>query len=249
MTELHLLILLTLAHLLADFYLQPRDWVDDRNRLHARSPKLRLHIAVHMALSLLVILCWQHSYGWSSQTLDALLLTFCIGASHYVIDVLKSYHAKSFWAFVFDQSAHLAVILLLWSWYCQEWQWLTDPLWLSPKLWLTLLIYLLLLNPASVLISLSLDRLCPMLSKGSGGLQAAGHAIGMLERLLIASLVLMNEFAAVGFLLAAKSVFRFGDLQNRQQLQLTEYILLGTLLSCSISLLGGWLLRQIWLAV
>ncbi len=246
MTEIHLLLLLLLVHVLADFYLQPLDWVQDRDRLHARSPKLRQHVALHMAGSLLVILCWQHSYGWSSQPLQALALTAVIGLSHFCIDVIKSYFAGSSRAFLLDQTAHGVVLLLLWSSYCEQWQWLSSPLWLDARLWLSVLIYLLVLQPASFLIGLLLDNVCPRNAAGSGGLQAAGHFIGMLERVIIVSLVLVNELAAVGFLLAAKSIFRFGDLQNRQQLQLTEYVLLGTLLSCGLSLLAGLLLRQLW---
>lgn len=246
MTEIHLLILLLLVHVLADFYLQPLDWVQDRDRLHARSPKLRQHVALHMAGSLAVILLWQHSYGWSSQSLQAMVLTAAIGCSHFLIDVVKSYFAGSSRAFLLDQIAHTTVLLLLWSAYCDQWQWLSHPLWLDTKLWFSILIYLLVLQPTSFLIGLLLDKVCPRTVAGSGGLQAAGHLIGMLERVIIVSLVLVDELAAVGFLLAAKSIFRFGDLQNRQQLQLTEYVLLGTLLSCGLSLLAGLLLRQLW---
>jgi hypothetical protein len=246
MTEIHLLLLLLLVHVLADFYLQPLDWVQDRDRLHARSPKLRQHVALHMAGSFAVILWWQHSYGWSSQTQQALVLTVLIGLSHFAIDVLKSYFAGSCRAFVLDQLAHGGVLLLLWSSYCNQWQWLESPLWSAPAVWLSVLIYLLVLQPTSFLVSLVLDKICPRTGAGSGGLQAAGHLIGMLERSLIVSFVLMDELAAVGFLLAAKSIFRFGDLQNRQQLQLTEYVLLGTLLSCGLSVLAGLALRQLW---
>jgi len=188
----------------------------------------------------------EHSYGWSSQSQQALVLTALIGLSHFLIDVIKSYFAGSCRAFLLDQLAHISVLLLLWSSYCNQWQWLSSPLWFEAKIWLCVLVYLLVLQPASFLIGLVLDKVCPRTSAGSGGLQAAGHLIGMLERVIIVSLVMVDELAAVGFLLAAKSIFRFGDLQNRQQLQLTEYVLLGTLLSCGLSLLAGMALRQLW---
>lgn len=246
MTEIHLLLLLLLTHLLADFYWQPLSWVQERARLHARSPKLRLHVAVHMAGSFAVILLWQQSYGWSSQTAQALVLTALIGLSHFLIDSIKSYFPASSRAFLLDQLAHCSVLLLLWSSYCQQWSWLQSPWWLASELWLTVLLYLLILHPASYLIALVLDKTCPRMHAGSGGLQAAGHLIGMLERVLIVSFVMADELAAVGFLLAAKSIFRFGDLQNRQQLQLTEYVLLGSLLSCSLSFIAGMALRTLW---
>jgi hypothetical protein len=76
------------------------------------------------------------------------------------------------------------------------------------------------------------------------GLLAGGHYIGMLERALLLTFVLLDQFGAIGFLLAAKSIFRFGDLSRAQDVKLTEYVLLGTLLSVSISLGIGLAARQ-----
>ena len=45
-----------------------------------------------------------------------------------------------------------------------------------------------------------------------GSIPAAGHFIGLLERVLMLSFILLGEYGGVGFLLAAKSIFRFGDL-------------------------------------
>jgi len=41
--------------------------------------------------------------------------------------------------------------------------------------------------------------------------------------------------------LAAKSIFRFGDLKEAKDRKLTEYVLVGTLLSFGIALLVGHL--------
>ncbi|MDZ7853283.1 MAG: hypothetical protein U5L98_11735 [Halomonas sp.] len=65
----------------------------------------------------------------------------------------------------------------------------------------------------------------------------------MLERLLVLTLVLLDQLTAVGFLLAAKSVLRFGDLRDSRDRKLTEYVLLGTLLSVSTTLVLGMLVR------
>ena len=51
--------------------------------------------------------------------------------------------------------------------------------------------------------------------------------------------IITNEWQAVGFLLAAKSVFRFGNLQEAKDRKLTEYILIGTLLSFGIAIITG----------
>lgn len=61
-----------------------------------------------------------------------------------------------------------------------------------------------------------------------------GKYIGILERSFV--FVLANRWEAAGFLLAAKSMFRFGDLKESKDRKLTEYILLGTLLSFGIAI-------------
>ncbi len=58
----------------------------------------------------------------------------------------------------------------------------------------------------------------------------------MLERLLIVALVLTNATAAVGFVIAAKTLARFKQLDDRQ---FAEYYLLGTLASVAVAVGSG----------
>jgi hypothetical protein len=67
----------------------------------------------------------------------------------------------------------------------------------------------------------------------------AGKYIGILERLLVFTFVVLGHWEAIGFLVAAKSVFRFGDLKESGNRKLTEYILIGTLLSFGIAVVAG----------
>ncbi|OHX64045.1 DUF3307 domain-containing protein [Flammeovirga pacifica] len=67
----------------------------------------------------------------------------------------------------------------------------------------------------------------------------AGQWIGILERILILTFVLNGDIKSIGFLLTAKSVFRFGDLKGGKDRQMTEYILIGTLLSFSLAIFTG----------
>ena len=67
----------------------------------------------------------------------------------------------------------------------------------------------------------------------------AGKYIGILERVLVFVFVILNHWEAVGFLITAKSVFRFGDLRESKERKLTEYILIGTLISFGIAILVG----------
>jgi hypothetical protein len=68
-----------------------------------------------------------------------------------------------------------------------------------------------------------------------------GATIGILERLLIVIFVLSGAVAAIGFVVAAKTLARFKQLDDRD---FAEYYLLGTLASVSVGL-GSALLAQV----
>lgn len=61
----------------------------------------------------------------------------------------------------------------------------------------------------------------------------AGRVIGMLERVLILFFVLINQYSAIGFIIAAKGFTRFKELDKRE---FAEYVLIGTLLSSFIAI-------------
>lgn len=65
---------------------------------------------------------------------------------------------------------------------------------------------------------------------------ARGRAIGVLERGLALSLILLGQYGAVGLVLAAKSVARFKQMEDRE---FAEYFLVGTLASLLLALAGG----------
>jgi hypothetical protein len=77
------------------------------------------------------------------------------------------------------------------------------------------------------------------------GLYEAGKTIGQLERILILTFVLIGRFEAIGFLIAAKSVFRFNQIQEHKERKVGEYILIGTMLSFAISIAVGLLVIRI----
>ena len=61
----------------------------------------------------------------------------------------------------------------------------------------------------------------------------SGYLIGIFERIIILTLGLIGLLGAIGFVLAAKSLARFKQLEDRD---FAEKYLLGTLLSVAISL-------------
>ena len=79
------------------------------------------------------------------------------------------------------------------------------------------------------------------LIESNESLKDAGKYIGILERILVFVFIITDHWEAVGFLITAKSVFRFGDLKESKNRKLTEYILIGTLISFGIAILIGLL--------
>lgn len=71
------------------------------------------------------------------------------------------------------------------------------------------------------------------------GLSEAGKWIGRLERALVLTFVLLSQYAAIGFLLAVKSVYRFPEMKESKNWKLAEYIFMGTLFSFSAAILLG----------
>lgn len=233
-----LLLKLLLAHFVADFLLQPLSWVNDKKEKAFRSGKLLLHVLVHGLLYSLV-LAFQTKY-W----LGLIILM----VSHYLIDGLKSLAGKkladndhflinSRSLFLLDQLLHVAVIAAVVNIYHPDfWQRVAFP---QEQFLLLLLTMLLLTRVSSIVVSVLISRWTPDSPEDgtSDSLARAGSYIGMLERLFVFVFVVMGHWQGLGFLLAAKSVFRFGDLKEAHDRKLTEYMLIGTLLSFGLSIL------------
>ena len=226
-----ILVKLILAHLLGDFFLQPASWVEQKERLKAKSPKLYIHAGIHGIL--ILILLWDRDY---------ILLALVVTLLHFLIDLTKLHFqnqkTKTQW-FVGDQLLHLGSILIIWH------------ILFQPDITLLSLIHninlltigtgiLFLTLPASIILSQLLRQWSESIADDSGqSLQNAGKYIGILERLFVFVFVLTGHWESVGFLIAAKSVFRFGDLKESKERKLTEYILIGTLMSFGIAILVG----------
>ncbi|WP_127018514.1 DUF3307 domain-containing protein [Flagellimonas beolgyonensis] len=226
---------LILAHFLGDFALQPARWVADKLQKKWRSKYLYYHIGVHLAL-LLALLQFQH-----------LGIVALIVVTHFGIDVgkLALTNPKNYrWLFVVDQVLHLLV--LAGALYLMEPFTLDLAGWFSEKtlLLITFLVFVTFVSGIVMRMFLApyIDEIAKDDASGEGGsLKNAGTYIGMLERLFVFGFILMQQWAAIGLLIAAKSVFRFGDLNKGKNRKLTEYVLIGTLLSFGLAILSGML--------
>ncbi|TGE17576.1 hypothetical protein [Hymenobacter elongatus] len=72
-------------------------------------------------------------------------------------------------------------------------------------------------------------------------LKWAGTWIGYLERIIILTFVLHDQYEAIGLLIAAKSLLRFRDTDDARPQ--TEYVLIGTLASVAGALIVGELFK------
>ena len=221
-----------LAHILGDFVFQSEKWVKDKEKRKVKSKHLYFHIAIHFLL-LLVVLQFQIEKYWLGFIL--------IIISHYLIDLTKLYFqnnkTKRRWFFI-DQLAHLIVLIFVVNLY-NPFTITADDFFNEKTLFLLIAISILT-QVSSIVIKLIIAQWNPENKEDNDdSLTKAGRYIGVLERLFVFAFVITNHWEAIGFLLAAKSVFRFGDLKKSKERKLTEYILIGTLLSFGFAILTG----------
>ena len=223
---------LLLAHLLGDFILQPTSWVLDKESKKQKSIYLYVHTLIHGVLAALFI-----------GEVQFILLAVLLAVSHGFIDFLKLHYQKKKtkrnW-FLFDQLLHLVVIIGITFYYTNT---KIELSLLDTDFWIVLTGIILLTKPTSIILKNILSIWTPENKTKDESLQNAGNYIGILERLFVFGFILTGHFEAIGFLLAAKSIFRFGDLKEAKDRKLTEYVLIGTLLSFGIALLIGLLVQ------
>ena len=224
---------LILAHFIGDFVLQPAHWVEDKLEKKGRSKYLYFHIGVHL-LALLIILQFQH-----------ILPILVIVVTHFLIDLgkLSLTNAKNYrWLFVLDQVLHLLVLGAVLYWIEPFPLDFSNLLTENTLLLITFLVFVTYVSGIimRMLLAPYIDEIAKNdVSEEGGSLKNAGTYIGMLERLFVFGFILMQQWAAIGLLIAAKSVFRFGDLNKGKNRKLTEYVLIGTLLSFGPAILSG----------
>ena len=77
------------------------------------------------------------------------------------------------------------------------------------------------------------------------GLKDAEKIIGYPERSLIFLFILVDQPSVVGFLIAAQSVFRFGEIRERNNRMVAKHIIIGTLPSFLYGLAVSSLVKEI----
>jgi hypothetical protein len=231
-----LLLQLCAAHVVADFLLQP-DWMAASKR---RLSVLGAHGAIHGAVALAAV-----NLGLNRRVLGAITL---LVLSHCVLDYVKARFTTDGWiAFSADQAGHLAAVATAAAWASPQHAAGGPPPFLglvgSGTLYLHVAGYVGVVIGGGFFVQKVaqsfLAKVDPQLASQKPGLPEAGRYIGWMERSLILTFVLAGYSDAIGFLLAAKALVRFPEIQQDTKGHFAEYFLIGTLTSVGLALVGG----------
>lgn len=233
------LFLFLIGHVTGDFYLQSDELATDKNESFG---KLLKHSVIYL-FSLIIVIIPVFSLSllrWSS----------IIALAHFAVDLVKFFLKKKtftksnldVWAYFLDQLVHFLVIIAVTLVihlnsesiaYIYPLRFLMDRITIDVMQVLSwLLLLLVVIQPFSITIKKVLYRYRPLTSEEKGGQPNAGAFIGILERLIILLLLSVGQYAAIGFVLTAKSIARYNKIAENPEF--SEYYLLGTLLSAML---------------
>jgi len=246
--QVRLAVALLAAHIIADFALQTDKDIQNKRRWWV----LIRHSLIVASLSYLLCGVWQ---AWPIPL--AVLLT------HLAFDLVKArYLTPGLNSFALDQAAHLLVIVLLVLLLPGAIPAVATPFWLSVlgvDFYAELIIsagLIATVQGGSVIVGYGVEPFLEELKRdeavneqvaqarraiGRRGFTQGGKVIGQLERAVIFVLVLAGQPSAIGFLIAAKSLLRFGDIGAGASRKEVEYIIIGTFMSFLAALVFSYL--------
>jgi len=220
-----------MAHILADFIFQTRKM--------CRIKGLKYYSKAHLLHVLIVfVLSWTLSFR-----LNFLLFALTITATHFIIDIVKTYFVRRKHSdmFFMDQFLHVLIIFLASYIFINiQGNVLQLPFEaMNCKNIAIALGYVFVTKPVNILIR-EIFRIAKIEiptggKKNPEGVINAGRLIGIVERILTITFVLLGSYQIIGFIIAAKSLLRFKDSDRINP----EYVLIGTLLSFGIAIMTG----------
>ena len=246
-----LLILLVAGHIFGDFLLQTQ-------RMAARKERGWGAMLTHVALVFLA----HCAFLW--PFLSGRLIAGVLGLSvvHLVFDAARA-RAFGQWgaslaAFFTDQALHLCAVFALWR-LLMRWTGGAPEAWSPSASWLmwyarwsaVAAAYVFNGKGATRIVRGVLERFPKAVPPETGGTEneyEMGRTIGNLERYLALTLVFFGQWAALGFIIAAKSIARFPEFTGRRHKDFAEYYLIGTLTSVLVAVASGMIvgLTVLW---
>ncbi len=246
------LIRLILAHLVVDFIIQPKTLSENKKWF---SKLILFHIITGYIITGLLT-------GWW-------LLGIIIACLHFLIEGVNLFalskinnnissiadndinnsnelnkNHRTLEIFICKQLLHLIILSLCWAFQFSIYPQLQKAFFLpiiNYSYSLILLSYIIVIGPLGWFIKLLLSTMS--LDSNSDSNEKGGKIIGVFERIIILTLVLIGEYEAIGFLITGKSIIRFVDGRNGNLK--SEYVLVGTMSSYALSILIGVIVK--WL--
>lgn len=229
-----LLALLLAGHALGDFVFQTRTMVLRKQETRWLASHIG-EVTICHAVLLAPFLSW-----------SAMLAAAAIGLAHWGIDWLKARvsedESRALLYFALDQLAHLIVLVAAW-WVLVQWG---TPLWPTAQGFayligagaMTIAAYGFNVNGGAAIVALVSNRLA---SPGDDGKSphGAGWTIGILERMLLLTFVLLGQWIPLGLIVAAKSLWS----ARSQESARGDAVLAGTLCSALIAVVSGLVIR------
>ncbi|MBJ7317157.1 MAG: DUF3307 domain-containing protein [Brevundimonas sp.] len=234
-------LLLLTGHLLGDFVFQSDALIARKKTLRG----LTEHVVIVTGLTLLLL-------APASPLAVAPLALMAV--SHFAMDYAKTrWLGDRLWSFSLDQAVHIGVLVALalaWPDLARQSLWGMAPADVQLQIYaaLTVVCGVIVGVPVGgVVIKKLVEPLAPTSAPPTVpaaapvvgapstapiiGMRSAGRYIGWLERGLTITFILIGHPEGVGFLLAAKSILRFRDVQDQTDRHQAEYIIIGTFLS------------------
>ena len=230
-------------HLLADFLFQTSAYSEKKRKM---LKSLLLHCFIYFIVFEIIFFIL-------FQCEKAFILGLIISVLHflinYTVNKLEKYFPKRRLQLLFfslNQLIH--IVMIVGMYYILNLENLTNNLYTKLQTYedfkiivLYISVFSIILDPASVFIRKLFTSISPKTyPKENLEELKAGNIIGKLERIIIAILLLNNQFGVIGFVLTAKSIARFKQMENRN---FAEKYLIGTLTSFLIVLVTVLILK------
>ncbi len=247
--SLTLLVLLFVGHAIADFVVQTESIAARKER---QMSAMLIHGLATLGTHVVVAVPF--------LTPQLLVGLIALGVVHTVTDIVRraivrDIPERAFPGLMVDQAVHAAAILALWWFVAERSGSVQFADWVPCGAGGAIATYGRI---AAVAGGLALNwkggtavvrrllarypEVVPAEAGESGHQYAMGRTIGCLERTLVFSLVLFGQWGALGFVIAAKSIARFRELDDKS---FADYYLIGTLASMLVAVGTGILVRHL----
>lgn len=236
-------LLLVLIYILGEFF------ICEKNRDDLEFKKFGVfvrenikHWLVFLVLNMLLIILFEKSI-WT-----IFLGAVIIALSHFIIDLIRNYALrlnkfsnKVF--FLFEQASHIIILFLVYKYFYNNLKsgWLLSELSKTIDLLLVIrviLAFTLISKSANVIFKFLLSHFKPDKklieelkindNKFYDSFENSGAVIGLLERAIMLSALIVGEYQIIGFVIAAKSIVRF---KSSEITMFGEYYIIGTMFS------------------